>query len=51
MTDHIKRFLDEKQYAIGIFIDFRKAFGAVNHDILLDKLECNGRRGYSNKFF
>ena len=51
VTDLIKRFLDEKQYAIGIFIVFRKAFDTFNHDILQDKLECYGIRGHANKFF
>ena len=50
VTDLIKRFLDDKQYVIGIFIDFRKTFDTVNHGISLDKLECYGVRGHANKF-
>ena len=51
VTDLIKRFLDEKRYVIGIFIDFRKAFDTVDHDILLEKLEYYGIRGHANRFF
>ena len=51
VTDCIKRFLDEKQYVLGIFIDFRNTFDTVNHDILLEKRECYGIRGHANEFF
>ena len=37
--------------AISIFIDFKKAFDTVDHEILLYKLECCGIRGLANDFF
>ena len=51
ITDHIKRLLDEKNYVISIFIDFKKAFDTVDHEILLYKLECYGIRVLVNDFF
>ena len=33
------------------FIDFKKAFDTVDHEILLYKLECYGKRGLFNDFF
>ena len=51
ITDNIKRLLDEKNYVIGIFIDFKKAFDTVDLEILLRKLDCNGIRGHANMFF
>ena len=51
ITDNIKRLLDEKNYVIGIFIDFKKDFDNVDHEILLRKLDCYGIRGHANMFF
>ena len=51
ITDNIKRLLDEMNYAIGIFIDFKKAFDNVGHEIVLRKLDCYGIRGHANMFF
>ena len=33
ITDYIKRLLDERNYVISIFIDFKKAFDRVDHEI------------------
>ena len=51
ITDNIKRLLDERNYVIGIFVDFKKAFDTVDHAIMLKKLECYGIRGHANMFF
>ena len=41
--------LDQNKTVCGIFLDFAKAFGCVNHQILLDKLEYQGVRGNAYK--
>ena len=51
ITDNIKRFLDERNFVIGIFSDFKKAFDTADHEIMLKKLECYGIRGHANMFF
>ena len=43
--EEITNAIDQKQYAIGIFIDLKKAFDTINHDILIKKLERYGIRG------
>ena len=51
ITYNIKRLLDVRNYVIGIFIDFKKAFDTVGHEIVLTKLECYGIQGHANMFF
>ena len=51
ITEKIKETIDNKKYGRGIFIDLRKAFDTVNHDILLKKLEHYGIRGNALKWF
>ena len=51
VTEKIREALDKKHFASGIFIDLRKAFDTVNHDILLDKLNYYGFKGTSNMWF
>lgn len=42
--------LDNKQFALGVFIDLRKAFDTINHNILLCKLDHVGVRGIANQW-
>ena len=45
MLENIRNALDNGECAVGIFLDFQKAFDTVDHDILLDKLFNYGIRG------
>ena len=51
ITEKIKESIDNHKYGCGIFIDLRKAFDTVNHNILLIKLEHYGIRGAALKWF
>ena len=44
ITEMIKAGIDSGKFGCGIFIDLRKAFNTVNHEILLNKLEHYGVR-------
>ena len=39
ITEMIKESIASGKFGCGIFIDLRKAFDTVNHEILLNKLE------------
>ena len=43
--------LDKKQSTIAVYLDFSKAFDAVNHEILMSKLQDNGIRGVMLRWF
>ncbi len=49
--DKISSALDQREFAVGIFLDLSKAFDTVNHNILLDKLNYYGIRGLSLDWF
>jgi retron-type reverse transcriptase len=51
ITEKIKESIDNGNYGCGIFIDLKKAFDTVNHNILLMKLEHYGVRGSSLQWF
>ena len=51
ITENIRKALDNKKIAYGIFIDLQKAFDTVNHSILINKLNYYGIRGTGNNWF
>ena len=51
ITQKIQEAIFNDKPAIGVFVDFQKAFDTVNHKILLYKLSHYGIRGTANKWF
>jgi Reverse transcriptase (RNA-dependent DNA polymerase) len=51
LTNHVTKELNKKNYTVGIFLDLKKAFDVVPHNILLKKLEKLGVRGLALKWF
>ena len=51
MLENIRNALDNGECAVGIFLDFQKAFDTVDHDILLNKLYNYGIRGVALEWF
>ena len=50
LVDDIRDAIDKGEYALGIYLDLKKAFDTVDHSILLGKLDHYGIRGHSNLF-
>ena len=48
IVNTILQNMDNGKFSCGVFIDLKKAFDTVNHEILLDKLENCGARGVIN---
>ena len=42
--------MDKSQTTIGVFIDLKKAFDTVDHNILLSKLQCYGVREWIKSY-
>ena len=51
ITETIRKTLDNKKYGCGVFIDLKKAFDTVNHNILIQKLEHYGIRDVALSWF
>lgn len=45
VKDKIIDNFEQKLFTIGVFLDFKKAFDSIEHDILFQKLEIYGIRG------
>ena len=51
LMDHLTEALERGEAVIGLFLDFSKAFGTVDHEILLIKLHHYGIRGEMLNWF
>ena len=51
IIEGIQNKLDQGEYAAGVFVDLKKAFDTVDHDILINKLEYYGARGVTKEWF
>ena len=51
ITENAQTHLDKNELTAGVFIDLRKAFDTVDHDILLTKLDQYGIRALLNDYY
>ena len=47
LVQNITKSFEKSEYALGVFIDLKKAFDRVYHEILLQKLKLYGLNGTS----
>ena len=50
MLEMWKRILDQGGYICAIFMDLSKAFGTLNHDLLISKLGVYGFETYALRY-
>ena len=51
LIENLANALENGKCAVGIFVDFQKAFDTVHHGILLDKLYYYGIQGTAHEWF
>ena len=51
ITKKIQKVIDDGKFTSEVFLDFKKVFDTVNHQILISKLEHYGVRGVSLNLF
>ena len=51
IAENIQTQLDDGKYSAGVFVDFKKAFDTVDHNILLNKLDYYGVNRIPNEWF
>ena len=51
IVESIRKQLDARNYATGVFVDLKKAFDALGHNILLEKRVYYGIRGIAKNWF
>ena len=51
IVESIQKELEAEKYFTGVFVDLKKAFDTVDHNILLEKLDFYGTRGVAKKWF
>jgi hypothetical protein len=49
--EYIQEAMDKIFYIVGIFLDLTRAYDVLNHDILVNKLNCYAVRGTTNQWF
>ena len=50
LVEQIASAIDDQRCCAGVFIDLKKAFDTVDHELLVEKLKIYGIRGVANKW-